>query len=452
VTLGFLSSLRGRVIAVMVLGLGATAFAVVALTLLARTSKEQRTVRAHERVEAEIERLVEIIPRLNHAQRLRHGRRGVGELRSGYVDDADAIDNPRLAAVVRQAERSGQVEIVESTGADNISIVAGAMPVDGGDVWAVQRVVIGPETSSLRVSVMWLSLAMFALVIASVHTLIVFDRGTRVLLGSVGALARDLHAKVPRPSLRELAEVADRLDSLARDVSLAEEEKVRLLRELSEHERWAALGRVVAGVAHEVRNPLAAIKLRTDLAETSGDLPLQVRDDFALIGSEVARLDRLVRDLLLLTGRKSAERVGTDLAELAEQRAALLRPWAAGHGVELHVTGRGPASIDVDAMTRALDNLLRNAVEASPQGEAVRLFVSVAGTRVHVTVEDKGGGVPDQSLLFEPFFTTKTGGTGLGLALSRSVAEAHGGSLRYERRDGTTRFILELEAAAADAF
>jgi signal transduction histidine kinase len=208
----------------------------------------------------------------------------------------------------------------------------------------------------------------------------------------------------------------------------------------------------VAGVAHEVRNPLAAIKLRTDLAETSGDLPLQVRDDFALIGSEVARLDRLVRDLLLLTGRKSAERVGTDLAELAEQRAALLRPWAAGHGVELHVTGRGPASIDVDAMTRALDNLLRNAVEASPQGEAVRLFVSVAGTRVHVTVEDKGGGVPDQSLLFEPFFTTKTGGTGLGLALSRSVAEAHGGSLRYERRDGTTRFILELEAAAADAF
>jgi signal transduction histidine kinase len=444
--LGFLSSLRGRVIVVMVLGLGATAFAVVALTLLARTSREQRTVRAHERVEAEIERMVDSMPRLSHAQRMRHGRRGAGELRSGYVDDPSAIESERLAGFVRQAQASGKLEIVASVGSDNVPIVVGATPVDGGGyVWVVQRVVIGPETASLRVSVMWLSLAMFALVIASVHTLVVFDRGTRLLLGSVGALSHDLHAKVPRPNLRELAEVADRLDSLARDVSLAEEERVRLVKELSEHERWAALGRVVAGVAHEVRNPLAAIKLRTDLAEASPDLAPALRDDFKLIGSEVARLDRLVRDLLLLTGNKSATRVDGDVAQLCEERAVLLRPWAKSEEVELFVSGSGRAPIDRDAMTRAVDNLLRNAVEASPKGSSVEVSVA-AGEKVTVTVADRGQGVPAESapLLFEPFFTTKTGGTGLGLALSRSVAEAHGGALRYERGEGVTRFVLEF--------
>jgi signal transduction histidine kinase len=436
---------------VTVLALGATAFAVVALTFLARTSREQRIVRAHERVEAELDRLAESIPRMGHAQKLRHGRRGVGELRSGYVEDASSIESERLREIIGQADRSGQLVVEQSVGVDDTPIVMGATRVDGGGyVWAMQRVVIGPEMKSLRLSVVCLIFAMFALVIASIHTLVVFDRGTRLLLGSVGTLARDLHASVPRPKLRELADVADRLESLARDLSHAEEDKVRLLRELSEHERWAALGRVVAGVAHEVRNPLAAIKLRADLAEATTDLSPALREDFALIGSEVARLDRLVRDLLLLTGRRSVARVDTDLAQLVQQRASLLGPWALGQHVELAVSGSGHATVDVDAMTRAVDNLVRNAVEASRPDGGVGITVVAGAEKVSIVVEDGGDGVPAEhaALLFEPFFTTKTGGTGLGLALSRSVAEAHGGTLRYERDAGSTRFSLDIATVA----
>jgi len=431
----------------MILGLGATAFAVVALLYLARTSRDQRTVRAHDRVEAELERLVDTAPTLTHPQRLRHGRHGMGELRSGYVDDAASLENPRLMALVRQVEAGGQTVIEQSQSPDGNPIVAGAARLEGGGyVWAIQRIIVGPEMGSLRGTVLFLALAMVAMAIASIQTLVVLDRGASALRASVVALAKDLHADVPRPKLRELAEVADGLDSLARELSRAQEDKVRLLQELSEHERWAALGRVVAGVAHEVRNPLAAIKLRTDLAEANEDVPAQLRDDFALIGSEVARLDRLVRDLLLLADRKPAARVLVDLADLVAKREDLLRPWAEGRGVKLESSGAGHALVDGDAVTRALDNLLRNAVEASPAEGTVTARVAEDAVKVRIVVGDGGTGVSAENaaLLFEPFFTTKPNGTGLGLALSRSVAEAHEGSLHHARRAGRTEFTLEL--------
>jgi signal transduction histidine kinase len=433
----------------MILGLGATAFAVVALTHLARTSREQRTVRARERVEAELERLTELAPGLTRGQRTRHGRRGIGELRSGFLDPAVGTENPWIADLLRQPRVRAQPTITLSSTADGMPVVAGIVELEADNVaWAVQRVLVGPEMQSLRIAVVCLAVAMFAMVLASAQTLIAFDRGAGMLREAVVVLATDLHAPVPRPKLRELAQVADGLDWLARELSRAQDDRVRLMRELSEHERWAALGRVVAGVAHEVRNPLAAIKLRTDLAEGNADIPPYVQADLALIGSEVTRLDRLVRDLLLLADRKPKDeaRATTDVGALAAKRAEILRPWAEERGVSVETAGHGEARIDVDAVTRALDNLLRNAVEAAPRGSTVRAEVSTEEGRTRFVVEDRGEGVgaENAALVFEPFFTTKPTGTGLGLALSRAVAEAHGGSLHYQRDGGLTRFTLEL--------
>jgi signal transduction histidine kinase len=445
----------------MILGLGATAFAVVALTHLARTSREQRTIRAQERVEAELERLGELAPGISRVQRARRGRRGIGELRSGYVEPGGVPDSPWIVDLLKQSLVPGQPTTVRFDAPDGATVVAGATLLESGDTaWAVQRVVVGPEMTSLRVTVFCLTIAMFVMVLASVETVVAFDRGAGTLRESVVLLASNLESTVPRPKLRELAEVASGLDDLARQLSRAQEDRGRLMAELAEHERWAALGRVVAGVAHEVRNPLAAIKLRTDLADAASDLSPTLRDDLRLIGSEVTRLDRLVRDLLLLADRKPKPdaRIRVDLGDLVARRASLLQPWAVERGVTVNTSGHGDASIDADAVTRAVDNLLKNAVEASPKGAAVTATVRDGDTSVRIAISDRGDGVvaDKTSLVFEPFFTTKPTGTGLGLALSRAVAEAHEGALLYSREGGITVFALELakeqrEPAASQA-
>jgi len=219
----------------------------------------------------------------------------------------------------------------------------------------------------------------------------------------------------------------------------------RLGRELARQERLAALGRVVAGVAHEVRNPLASIKLRLDLAMTAAP-----NDAIAHASAEITRLDRLVADLLTVSGRPLGPLRPVNVAALLRERVEALSPWAELRRVAIRAAGEGVATADADALGRALDNLLRNAVEASPEGGVVETVTVADGAHVIVAVEDRGTGVPAPraSELFEPFFTTKPDGTGLGLAMSRAIARAHGGDVVYARAGVVTRFELTIPAAA----
>jgi signal transduction histidine kinase len=118
--------------------------------------------------------------------------------------------------------------------------------------------------------------------------------------------------------------------------------------------------------------------------------------------------------------------------------------------VTLAVVGDARATIDADSISRAVDNFLRNAVEASPKGGHVRASVERRGGRVAVCVEDEGSGVDvaRAAELFEPFFTTKPEGTGLGLAISRAIARTHGGDATYAREKNVTRFELTVAEAA----
>ena len=168
--------------------------------------------------------------------------------------------------------------------------------------------------------------------------------------------------------------------------------------------------------------------------------------------AEITRLDRLVADLLIVSGRALGPRHPTDVGALLRARVEALAPWSALRGVTIRTAG-GSASVpaDGDAMARALDNLLRNAIEASPGGGTIAATVHDDGDVVRVRVQDTGGGVPPGRVgeLFEPFFTTKPEGTGLGLAISRAIARAHGGDVIYAREGDVTRFELSLARIAA---
>jgi signal transduction histidine kinase len=446
-------SVRRRLLAIAALAAVASVGALLAIWQVARTTTEQRSERGRDIVTAELERLAAVVSPAPIDARGRYGLRGFGDLHSGFTESQAHVDrgSPNVVAAVKQSAESGQTTILSAHRADGTPIVVGAMPVPGGGyVWAAMLIATGREAKTFRGAVLLAALLSLALVLGSIHTGVMFARDVSSLRRSIAGLGKDLLAPVAQPKLRELQEVAEGVKKLARDLLGAQDEREALTRQLAERERLAALGRVVAGVAHEVRNPLASIKLRADLALGAADASSALATDLGEIADEVSRLDRLVADLLIVAGGKGGPRTEVDLAALARKRATLMEPWATEKTVALRVEGVATARVDGDAIARVVDNLLRNAVEASPAGASVDVTLAADGTGARLSVFDHGSGVPDDraSELFEPFFTTKPTGTGLGLALSRAVAAAHGGTLAYAREATLTRFTLTIPRSA----
>jgi signal transduction histidine kinase len=340
--------------------------------------------------------------------------------------------------------------------------------------WMAVAVKPSQYNQSWRLLVVALTVAALLLVSSAVYALVTIKRGASALQAALRTLATDLSAPVPRPTVHELGEIADGIATLARHLAESRQAQERLGRDLARQERLVALGRVVAGVAHEVRNPLASIKLRLDLAMTTdAGIPSSVLQPIAHASAEITRLDRLVADLLIVSGRTLGPRQQLNIGQLLRTRAEAMAPWCAERDVTVRVTTDPSAAVmnvdvDGDAVARALDNLLRNAVEASPRGatinataDAAAVDTAVDGTvavangapAVRVRIEDRGPGVPvgRAGELFEPFFTTKAEGTGLGLAISRAIARAHGGDVTYGREDGVTRFELTVSRAGEPA-
>jgi two-component system sensor histidine kinase HydH len=234
------------------------------------------------------------------------------------------------------------------------------------------------------------------------------------------------------------------------------EELQRLQTELLEHERLAALGEAAAVMAHEVRNPIAAILnaiavLRRQ-APIAGDAGEMVR----VIAEEAARLERLVRDLLDL-GRPLRPRPhATDLGELAKTCAGIVGSRPADEALEVRIVDESPptfAWVDPDLLQLALMNVLQNAAQANGGAGTVLLRVSASNDGAVVSVEDQGPGFSDEvsRRMFEPFYTTRAAGTGIGLAVVRRIVEACAGAIEVDRAPaGGARFRMRFPIAAAE--
>ena len=447
--------IRYRLISIVLLGVVTSALSLFALERALSTSMSVRRQKAHDIVTAEVDRLAATRP----AAAVLEGASVstyVG-VRGGWVDQASEIARapgipaswvPTLADAVGRAEIEHGRVLSELDEPPNTIVFAAAPDNSGGFAWAAYLVVPQKALATWRIITIALAIATALLVFTAVWATLAFRRSAAALNATLTALGKDLTTPVPTPEAAELAGIADGIRAMSRDLLASREATERLGRELAQKERLAALGRVAAGVAHEVRNPLASIKLRLDLTAADA-LPEPAKKAVAAASAEIARLDRLVSDLLLVAGNKLGPRRAVDVGGLARARVEALKPWAQMRGVTVQASGDGEADIDSESVARALDNLLRNAVEASPAEATVEVRVGGTGDAVLVQVEDHGGGVEPARAeeLFEPFFTTKAEGTGLGLAISRAIARAHGGDVTYARAGAVTRFSLSLPRA-----
>lgn len=219
-------------------------------------------------------------------------------------------------------------------------------------------------------------------------------------------------------------------------------------------ERLAAVGRLAASIAHEIRNPIAAMRLKTENALASGN-PERATVALESVLGQIARVDHLLRDLLNLTQARTLTRSPTDIAALLSDCARLHEDLASAGAVRIAIEGDalpGPDRPQIDGaqIARALDNLLLNALQHTPPGGRVYLAaerVTVAGVvRLHLRVSDTGPGI-DPAIrpgLFEPFVTGRPDGTGLGLAIVREIALAHRGAVRLIDGAPETTFVLDL--------
>lgn len=214
------------------------------------------------------------------------------------------------------------------------------------------------------------------------------------------------------------------------------EEKVRLERELMKKERLAALGQMAATVAHEVKNPLSAIKSIVQVMREE-DGSGSRSEDYRLIVGEIDRLNGTVTQLLSFSRPALADARPVTLAELAQTVGRLLESDAAAAGVRLSTAvseDRAAPGAAASAIREVLINLALNAIQATPHGGEVA--VSLAGTErgARLEVRDTGSGVPAGLLtkIREPFFTTKQRGTGLGLAIVERRLVELGGHLEIE--------------------
>jgi signal transduction histidine kinase len=276
------------------------------------------------------------------------------------------------------------------------------------------------------------------------------------ILGPIRQLALETAPVTPgSPVPDEVKALSSRMHSLIEDVDQAQFELERSQEHLLQSGKWAMVGKLAAGVAHSIRNPLTSVNMRLFSLKRSLALSQSQQEDFEVISEEIRHIDSIVRTFLEFSRPPKLKMQRISPSDVVDMALMLLRYRLESYGVEVKLRREEKLPelwADPDQLKEVLVNLLSNACEVMVNGGVITIQEEVRrepskGPAVVIRVSDSGPGIPEsiQDKVFQPFFSTKEEGTGLGLSIATRIIEDHGGRLELasKQNEGAT-FIITL--------
>jgi len=269
--------------------------------------------------------------------------------------------------------------------------------------------------------------------------------GNALLAGTLWVFTDIAERKRAEKALKEYsARLEEMVDERTRELQDAQAELVS-------KERLAILGELAAGVSHELRNPLATITNAVYFLQmTLTDADDTTKEYLQLIAAQVQSAGKIVSDLLDFSRDSAADRQSTPLPQLVAQLWERCVPPENVEVATILPPGLPPVFVDPHQLGQVLENLVTNAYQAMPKGGDLTIEATAGDDEVYLSIADTGVGIATENMdrLFEPLFSTKPRGIGLGLAVSRRLVEANGGSIKVESEEGKgSTFTLVLPAA-----
>jgi two-component system NtrC family sensor kinase len=265
----------------------------------------------------------------------------------------------------------------------------------------------------------------------------------------------DLTARVGIRPAGKMGLLCEAIDRMADAVARREEQlKLTTRQNIGRTEKMVSIGRLAAGVAHEINNPLTTVLTFACLLREKPDRDQQEKDDLDLIIHETTRAAEIVRGLLDFARERATVKEPLDINDVIQRTVRLIRNQKIFDHIVIEeqlANNLPPVNGNVNQLQQVLLNLSLNACEAMPKGGTLSIASSARDGEVAVSLADTGAGIKAELLdrIFEPFFTTKPvgKGTGLGLSVSDGIIQQHGGSLEVESREGHgSTFVIGLPA------
>jgi signal transduction histidine kinase len=366
----------------------------------------------------------------------------------GSVLRQPPLEHAEVLAALEESRRTGAVaQRVKPDGRDLVVVSVLAGKDSHLSAWGLRRILNFSDTGELRkryllVGAMIVSLISILIVLRLSFSL---QRGFRVIRSGLGRLETDANYRIPDQN-HELSAFVQAINNMA-------ENRQRLEAELRREDRLRSMGRVVAGIAHEIRNPLNGIRLTARVLARRLQEHDVAKEQIAIITGEIDRLDSLLNSLLLFRQEDIGATHRQPVLPIVERSLAVVQPHALERGVSVHLeeSAQGDASVEADKLQQAIMNVLLNAVDASGPGGVVNVRMEMVDDHLDIAVEDSGPGLSSASedRVFEAFYTTKPGGTGLGLAVTRAVLQRMGATIHAANYSGGARFTIQLPREAA---